>query len=300
MQIPRRVSNEAVAVILPIGDTQCMLLVDSFGGTLTGLQFVDGRSVPQLEGTPAIKRQTRPLTTGVAHELQVAVTQKGQTVAIQASVDGDRLISWKGGITQLSITGYQSLPNSHAIGVFVWGSIVDVQELKLELKRGGRGYRLGEDWKNPLFVVAEQPTLDVAKRCFTWNGQKYFISDIPLSLPQAQLLATQLNGRLLTISSAEEEKFIQEQSRGLRLWTAGWRPPSRALGWRDERNRPLRYIGTWARLGSGVEPDSFGGVQWNIGFWPLGWIDTAPYDTTEHACIEWGEEYPEDLEAKDK
>lgn len=296
----RRTGKDEVALILPVGETCVELLVDSCGGTVSGLAQVDGRFAIQLVGTPAAVGKNGPLANGVPHELQVTVSQQGQNVAIKAAVDGDRLISWKGSVSQLSIAGFYAVPNPHAFGVLAHNSIVDVHELKLELKRGSRGFRLGEDWKNPLFVVADKPRSDVAKRCLTWGGKKYFISDKPLSLPNAQLLATQLEGRLFTISSAEEQTFIFEQARGLRLWMAGWRPPQGILHWRDERNRPLRHLGSWGPS----EPDHAEGIQWQLCIWTdkvaPGWHDVQTSWGGLHACIEWGEEYPEDLEAKDK
>ncbi len=290
----RRTGNEFVGLILPVGETCCAFLVD--GGTISGLELVDKRLVGQLIGTPAAVRQKGPLANGVAHELKITVFQQGTNASIQASVDGNQLTSWKGGVSQISLPGTHALPNPHGIGVLPHLSIVDIHELKLELKRGSRGFRLGDDWKNPLFVVVDKPTPDVAKRCLTWNGQKYFISDKPLSLSDAQLLATQLKGRLLTISTANEEKFIFEHGRGVSLWMAGWRPPSASLPWRDERNRPLRYLSKWATS----QPDSAGGVEWNLSISKSGWNDVATEQGGIHACIEWGEEYPEDLETDAK
>ena len=207
------------------------------------------------------------------------------------------ILGWIGA-AQLSAPGHLSLPNPHGIGVLAAGFIVDIHELKLELKKGGRGFdvgrgfRLGDDWKNPLFVVADKPTPDVAKRCLTWNKQNYLISDTPLSLPDAQLLATQLKGRLLTISSADEEKFIFQQGRGLAMWMAGWCPPDRK--WRDERNRPLRYFGKWAFLLDRVQPDNHMGVETQLSIITqnaIGWNDRWT-EGELHACIEWGGRIP--------
>lgn len=106
-------------------------------------------------------------------------------------------------------------------------------------------------------------------------------------------MATQLKGRLLTISSPDEEKLLFEQGRGLDLWMAGWCPPDRK--WRDERNRPLRYLGHWARF----EPNNWRGVQTQLRIVTkdvTGWDDVETQWGGIHACIEWGEEYPEDTQ----
>ncbi|MBC7818833.1 MAG: protein kinase, partial [Planctomycetaceae bacterium] len=281
-----------LSLILPVGDTSCIMsCVDS----VCGLNLVDGRFVRELAGTPAAIRRSGPIANGVSYELQVTVNQRGQDVEIQSSLDGEQLISWKGRVAQLSCEGAHSLPNSHSIGLHSFQSALSVHRFELRLDRGGRGFRLGDDWKNPLFVVADEPTSDVVQKCLDWNGKKYFISDKPLSLPDAQLLASQFKGRLLTISSADEEKFIFEQSRGLRLWMAGWRPPMATLQWRDERNRPLRYFGNWGRN----QPDHAEQIQWQLSVWTddlvaRGWHDVQTWWGGLHACIEWGEEYLED------
>jgi len=298
----RLTNNDCVILVLPVGETHCGCIVDGWAGTVIGLEKVDGRHGIDLVGTPAAVRRNKPLINRVAHELRVTVSLRDKNAAIGVTVDGEQLIAWTGSVAQLSIAGWHSLPEPHAIGVLAHDSIVDVHELKLELKKGGRGFdvgrgfRLGDDWKNPLFVVADKPTPDVAKRCLIWKEKekKYFISDKPLSLPDAQLLATQLKGRLLTISSADEEKFIFERSSGLTLWMAGWCPPDRK--WRDERNRPLRYFGKWAFLLGRVQPDNRDGVQNQLLIETkdgIGWDDIDMWNAA-HACIEWGEEYRED------
>jgi hypothetical protein len=149
---------------------------------------------------------------------------------------------------------------------------------------------------SPLSEVIDNPTPDVAKQCLTWNGRKYFISEKPLLLPDAQSLATRLKGRLLTISSAEEEEFILAQGRGLALWMAGWQPPE--MNWRDERNRPLRFIGTLQPRTLPIKP-----VATNLTIFTAGdrrgWNALGPIGTNIcHACIEWGEECSSDLKTK--
>jgi hypothetical protein len=82
-----------------------------------------------------------------------------------------------------------------------------------------------------------------------------------------------------------------QQGRGLTLWMAGWRPPDPSLHWRDERNRPLRFVGTWFR----GQPNFHDGAQWQLaigtGGPKVGWNDWDTQISGLHACIEWGEEY---------
>ena len=110
-----------------------------------------------------------------------------------------------------------------------------------------------------------------------------------MNLTEAQRLASLMEGRLLTISSAEEEAFILKEGRGLALWMSGWHRTD-SNEWRDERNRPLRHFGRWGFR----EPSGFDECQLailtatnNV----RGWHDGHP-SSALHAIVEWGEEYP--------
>jgi hypothetical protein len=112
-----------------------------------------------------------------------------------------------------------------------------------------------------------------------------------MDYPAAQRLAAQLQGRLLILSSTKEEAFILEQGRGLVLWMSGARTTGTAE-WRDERNRLLGYIGKW---GPGQPPLHYDEQLLAIHTATTpdrGWHDHGQGDLA-HACIEWGEEYPE-------
>jgi hypothetical protein len=172
----------------------------------------------------------------------------------------------------------------------VWDGVADIHSVEIEIDKGGRGYRLAQTWDCPLLEQAKEPPRDVAALCTDFHGRKYFISPEPVSYPVAQSLALKLKGRLLTISSPEENQFIAEQARGVGLWMAGWRPADRGLEWRDERNRPLRYLSHW----DVNQPDAAWSMQWNLAVFTNGgtarWHDVEPSWGGLHACLEWGEE----------
>ena len=285
----RRSGKEAVTFILPVGQTNCAVMFDGWGGTLSGLYLVDRKGPQVMAGTPAVARRASPFANGVPHQAKISVMQDGQKIAIKATLDEESLVDWNGTLSQLSGAEHYRLPNPHAIGVCTYDSILEVHDLKLRLASDGRGYRLGDDWKTPIDDIASQPSPEVAAGCRTWKGKHYFLSGIPLSLTDAQYLATQLKGRLLTISSAEEEEFIDSIANDVPIWMAGWRPFG--LSWRDERNRPLQYTGRW----SVNQPDNARGEQNQLQIQTKdkqGWDDVHSYCGGIHACIEWGEEYP--------
>ncbi len=294
--ITRRSGNDCVHLILPVGYAACELCLDDYGSTISELQLVDGKSALHLLGTPAAVRHQQALTNGVKCEVSVIVTLNGDNVRIAATIDGVPTIAWTGLTSQLSMAPHQSIPASHSIGFLAHGSPVSFHSLTLRVNKGGRGYRLKDDWKNPLFVVDDKPSKEVAKavRLTDWNGKKYLISEKPMSLPDVQRLATQVKGRLLTISSKEEEEYFYKQGSGLRFWMSGWCAVDRK--WRDERNRPLRYQGKWAILLGRVQPDNANGVRIQLAIITaglIGWDDLETNAGGIHACIEWGEEYPD-------
>jgi hypothetical protein len=162
--------------------------------------------------------------------------------------------------------------------------------VQIRVKRDSKALRLADDWGNSLYPVADGPPREIADKCLTWNDRKYFISDKPMSFIAAQRLATNLKGRLLMLSSAEEEKFLLGEGRGLFFWMAGWRRTGDTQ-WRDERSRPLRHIGKWCR---GQPQGAYRELHLLLCTNPneLGVHDAEPWFGVAHACIEWGEEYP--------
>ena len=289
-EFTRRTGDDAVGLIIPIGSSTAYVILSGWRGKVHGLEVIDGRRAIDLPANIGATSKPGILINGQKQLLEIDVTQKGDKVAtVVASLNGKRFANWTGRPAQLSTSAGASLPCPHAIGVNVFRSATDIHSVQLRVKRDSKAYRLGEDWVNSLHPVADSPPREIADKCLTWNDRKYFISDKPMNFVAAQRLATALQGRLLMLSSAEEEKFILNEGRGLFFWMAGWRRTDDTQ-WRDERNRPLRYIGKWCR----GQPQS--GYR-ELHLWlcsnpkELGVHDAEPWFGVAHACIEWGEEY---------
>lgn len=295
----RRSGKEAVTLIIPVGDSGCAVMIDGWTSTLSGIYLVDRKNPPNLAGTDAVVNRTSLLTNDTVHELAVKVSVDEPFANVQVTLDQSELISWRGRFANLIPPDHYCLPIRHTFGVCTYNSIVEVEEFKLRLEEGQEAYQLGDDWRNPLFAVADEPEPTVLPSCLDWKGQKYFFSGIPLSLSDAHSLATRLKGRLLTISSAEEEQFILEQGKGKMIWTSGWRPlsfTSATQGWRDDRNRPIRYLGKWApnqpdNGAAGTPGDQFKLEIGTAGHVLTGWDDAPSWLAGSYACIEWGDEY---------
>lgn len=284
---PRKDPN-TVAILMPVKNRMCEACFDAWYGVLSGIQFINGAEV--IKGKPGTVEQSKPFESGVEHDFQVIVRENEDSVRIETSMDGTELVTWTGKAEELSLPGSHAIPLSNGLGLAVWGSSISVKSWKLRLLPGGRAYRLGNDWANPLLEVTKEPPAEIRERCFDWKGRKYFISDSPMSLPETQALAQRLHGRLLTVSSSEEEKLIFAEGRGRILWMSGWCASDRL--WRDERNRPLKYFGKWATWAGVRQPDNSAGIETQLRILTadsLGWDDIQT-GAEGHACIEWGEE----------
>ncbi len=296
VEFTRKTGEDSVMVLIPIGTATCSVVLSGWNGAYHGLMLIDGHDCPRYP--PSTKAAFRPghLANNRRYQLQVEVIQDDEKVAVTATLDDQRIVEWNGNVSQLSGSAAHVLPYPQAVGLLGLNAPVEFHKCALRLKQtGGSGYQLGDDWKNPLAPVAVGPSKEVASKCLTWKGRKYFISDKPMTISEAQQLATQLKGRLLTVSSEEEESFLFEQGRGLSFWMSGWRRTD-SQDWRDERNRPLRFQGKWTpgqpqlserELHLAIHTADIPGENGR------GWHDYT-FRNKGHACIEWGEEYPDD------
>ena len=289
-EFTRRSGNDTVFVVLPVGVSSCSVLLSGWNGLVSGLHLLDGRGCDAIDVSTGAAYRPGTLINDKRYKLRIDVNQDNDRASVQADLNELRFVAWKGRASQLSNFAAHMVTCPKSIGVGAHGQF-DVHKLVLRLKPGGKGYRLGDDWINPMTQVATVPSKEIAAKCIAWKGRKYFLSEKSMTFPEARQMAIELQGRLLTISSAEEEAFLYEQGRGLDLWLSAWQRTD-SKEWRDERNRPLRFIGTW-QAGAPRMRDRFFNLMIRTASPNRGAIDT-PADGRAHACIEWGEEYPDD------
>lgn len=290
MEFTRRAGSEYVGVTLPIGSAAATVFVSGYQGTSSGLHLIDGREAKDVpEAARAGVRMGR-LQNGHRYRIEIDVVQSNDFASVTASLGGKRFVEWRGRVTQISCAATHFLPCINAIGVIANQSPTDIHKLEVRIKQGSKGFRLGDDWRNPIEPVASSPPKALVDKCLTWNDRHYFFTDQPMTLPDAQRLASLLNGRLLTISSAQEEAFILNEGRGLAFWMSGWRSTEK-IEWRDERNRKLNYFGNWGlHQPNHFHDECFLGII-TASNRDRGWHDWVPHAAL-HAIIEWGEEYP--------
>jgi hypothetical protein len=298
----RESGNENLAIALPVGGRAMTSLgFNMHRGTVDALSMVDGqhahgRAIAQFISMGAARQRLSAFTNGIEHRIVVDVTVQDDNVAISATLDDEQVLLWKGQSARLSLPWYHAYPTTNAVGLLANASQVRVHELAMTA-RPEQCLLIDNDWKNAHAPMADGPPESLNPQCIDWSGRKYWISESEMCFADAVAIATKNLGRLLTVSSREEEQFLSSHVSDRIIWMAGRHLPL-TNEWRDERNRPLQYLGGWEN-GKPNPDDSFG---WNLAIAPSrtsGWRTVAPYGrspidiTKHHVCIEWGEEYPE-------
>ncbi len=288
-EFTRRAGVGGTAVTFPVGTVSTAIVLSGWDGVASGLHLIDGRETKDLP--LALRAGVRPskLQNGHRYQIHIDVVQNNDLAAVTATLDGKVFVQWKGRVSQLSCPWFHHLSCLQAVGVGAHQSPIDIHKLEVRIRQGSKGCRLGDDWQNPIAPVASGPPKAIADKCVTWTDRKYYFSEKPMNLAEAQRLASVLEGRLLTISSVREEAFILNEGRGVSFWLSGWRRTDN-LEWRDERNRPLRHPFRWAFAQPNNGEDTQLGIVTATNR-DRGWHDWHPASSL-HAIIEWGEEYP--------
>lgn len=273
-----------VSLHLPIGDTAIDFIARGWQnkGDFSGFQLIGGKSVDALH-SPGLR-----LANGVKYCLEVDVAQNGTKIDLLATI-ADNKFEWSGYVEQLSHWGGTAMPSLRVPGIGLFNGDVSIHKMDVMLMLNGRGGRLNDEaWVDPFGSVASRPPRDLERDCIRFHNKMYYFSREPVSLPEAQRRALMYQGRLLTISSEEEELFIREHGERHRFWTAGWRHEASDV-WRDERNAPWRYPLHWATN----QPDNLNNDERFLSIFtdedPSGWNDVGS-GVVLHACLEWGEE----------
>ena len=293
-EFERESAKGQLIFMLPAGSESCTFVID-WDNSRMGLQLVDGREIKDRVSEVGAVAQPPEIVSGRKYQIEFHIQESANdNLAITAKVDGHQSTSWTGRASQLRIPPALALPVIQAFGVRNSRSTLRIHACEMKTAPDARGSRLGGDWKNSVTPVAETPPPQIEAKCLTWNGKKYFISEDQLTFVESQRLAMQLQGRLVTVSTPEEEAFLTVTARFPYFWTAGWRRSDGTI-WRDERNRRITFLPRWAAGNPDMRPG-----ESHLAFGPYNAPsnhnyaihDVFPADTLSYACIEWGEEYP--------
>ncbi|EAQ80646.1 probable protein kinase yloP-putative serine/threonine protein kinase [Blastopirellula marina DSM 3645] len=293
-EFTRQSGSDAISLHLPVANTSCDVVFSDYGGTINGLRTIDGLNLDRLPIAENAVQHGAFIVNGKRHKVAVQVTTgASQETNVRASLDGRPFLDWTGDNQRLSSDVDGTMPLVQAPGVDLHGSAGQIHALRLQHLENGKGRRLGDDWGHPFFPVADSPPAYLAGRCAQLEGRSYYKSVEKLALNDAQRLAKSYQGRLLTISSEQEQQFILELTGRQNTWMSAW-CNLKVKEWRDERNRKLTFFSKWGRNqpdNNGASPEIFLGIFTHPD--SFGWNDFAP-DAKCFAVIEWGEEYLSD------
>ncbi len=286
LEFARMGGSESVSITIPVGAGRTSVVTSGWAGKFHGLACVDGVQLPQLDPDSGAVTAPGPLETLRRNRLHIEVDVKNNEGHLQAVLNDQRIVDWTGDVHRLHPLTDAGMPCERALALHTWLSPTDFRSLRLRLKSGARAVWLGDDWSSPLQVVKDAPPAEVADKCVKWKDRSYYFSEAPMHLTEAQDLAFRWSGRLLMVSSEAEEDFLAAHDGGRTFWTSGWRRWDETQ-WRDERNRPLRFLGSWSKSRP-IDDRAFSRlILWPCG---LGWSNEQR-QSQAFACIEWGEEY---------
>lgn len=115
IEFTRLDGNETVGVVLPVGKSQCALLISVFEGEAHGIGIVDGKLA--RDNSTTIKPGT--LTNGARHKLEISVNAAGLQASIRSTLDGKPFLEWRGEAGSLSMFRSWKLNAASELGLYV-------------------------------------------------------------------------------------------------------------------------------------------------------------------------------------
>jgi len=277
-----------VDLFLPIGDSATLLSL----GADSGLWDVD--RVP--------KRFTCELDLDRRYECRVEVRDLGEDASIGVFVNGKECESWQGPSSSLSVTPAWVWPSCEMLGIGGDDSQIafhrvavravsapDVTPGVLRQVRGPQDVSGYEPVNGPPHLPAS-----LRGRLESFAGNWYFLSEEGLPLVQAQLFARSVGGRLLQISSDEENQFLVEDLAAGFVWYEmpflGLIRQGGSLNWLTDALE-VRSPGVGFQRWAHDQPEFRG--EAGIAVFPDGlWHDVGSDEPWRRVCVEWGPELP--------
>lgn len=129
-EFTRTEGDDAVALILPIGDVSPALEISSWQGEVHGLARVNGGSSRDASNPTTVRPGT--IENGKRQELLVSVRAEDNSPTITATLNGTELLKWSGPTSALASHFAFNLPNPRTLGMAVQNSAVTIHRASLE------------------------------------------------------------------------------------------------------------------------------------------------------------------------
>ena len=121
-EFTRRAGDDAITVILPVGQRSCQVILSGWRGAAHGLRLIDGVEAYEFDN-PATFRPGK-LVNKRRYRAVVAVQIKEDNASIDVSLDGQAVIQWTGKQKSLSIAPQWGLPYAPQAGIGACDSTV--------------------------------------------------------------------------------------------------------------------------------------------------------------------------------
>ena len=125
-RIKRTWGNDTYAMILVVGGHQCLLGLDAYGGTKSGLELIAGRKLKD-------NLTTHEITNILPLNKPVDVIVKVTPTSVHVDVDGHEIVDWSGDPSVFSLQEKWQVPNKSWLHLGTYWSVFDTESLTLEV-----------------------------------------------------------------------------------------------------------------------------------------------------------------------
>jgi Concanavalin A-like lectin/glucanases superfamily len=136
VEFTRTEGNTDVCIVLPVGGNECLIMLSAANGAVSGLEYVDGRSVGDQQNPYAVRPGT--LENGRRYRMLASVRlAKDGMASADVSLNGKPYLPhWQGKPSSLSLYAGWILPNTGQPGLGAWKSAVTYHSARLRMISG--------------------------------------------------------------------------------------------------------------------------------------------------------------------
>jgi hypothetical protein len=124
-----RVAGDCLGVMLPVGRTGALLVVSGWGGTVSGLAYLNRKDANANETT-----RNGELKNGVKHTLLITTRLlDGNKARIEVTLDGKPYIKWEGLESALKPDGAWRLRDAKVIGLGAYNAVIVIHSCQFRM-----------------------------------------------------------------------------------------------------------------------------------------------------------------------
>jgi len=125
-RIRRTWGTDTYAMIFPVDGHPCLLGLDAYGGTVSGLELISGE---KIKNNPT----TRKIKNVLPMDKPVALTLRVTPRSVRVEIGGNELVNWKGDPSVFSLQQAWDVPNKSWLHLGTYYSVFDTESLTMEV-----------------------------------------------------------------------------------------------------------------------------------------------------------------------